>query len=194
MHILDFSASLGKFSHKRGFTLIEMAVTLGLVAILSGIMIGYSRSAAKSLALSGKESEVLGMILYTKSLSQSFIISKPVGESICAYGLHVDRVNKKIFVFQDRVLDSEDCDGSDDIYTSGEELLGEKNNINIGAEFAFISSTDDLNDVIFIPPDPEVVINSDRDISSRSIAIGLADDLTSKFTLRISDFGQIDRE
>jgi len=187
---------------RSGFTLLEMLVSTGILIILSGIMVGYSRSAYSGLELTNKQYEMLALLFNSKSLSQSFVLNPPPSKQICAYGVHIDRFGNKAFVFQDLVDDADDCAASDNIFTSGEELAGPPNNFYLSSQLEYGNSTDpaspNLSDIIFIPPDPSVVINHEppgtRVYASASVIVQLKTDPSQNFKIKVNNFGQISLE
>ena len=214
------SRKLKKFSifnfqfSKRGFTLIEMAIAITMLVVLLGIMLGYSQGSRKGIELANNESKLLGLIFNAKALSQSFIL-EPLDSTkqVCAYGVHVDRNARLAFIFQDMVdADTEDCEiGTSipslnvNIFNSGEALPGAINAFYISDLLEFAPSDPDmpnLNDVVFIPPDPTVIINNDPTDSSNSsvgtksasIIIAAKEDPDTKFRIVVNHAGQISVE
>ena len=209
------SRKLKKFSifnfqfSKRGFTLIEMAIAITMLVVLLGIMLGYSQGSRKGIELANNESKLLGLIFNAKALSQSFIL-EPLDSTkqVCAYGVHVDRNARLAFIFQDMVSSTtENCETGPNvnIFDSGEALPGAINAFYISDLLEFAPSDPDmpnLNDVVFIPPDPTVIINNDPTDSSNSsvgtksasIIIAAKEDPDTKFRIVVNHAGQISVE
>lgn len=188
----------------KAFTLLEMVIALGIIVFFSGMLIGYSRDTGRRLALIGKQSEFINLIGHAKSLSQNFVIDPPTGKQVCSYGVHWDG-GRKFAVFQDLVSTTDPCDTSDpsvnvftgDFDTSDERLKGDLNNIELDSTLEVGAATD-LANVVFIPPDPSVLINWDAitetSASTASIIIKLRESSSHRFEVRINKYGQITTE
>ena len=200
----DFSASSSKkslpsttFKSKSGagFTLIEIVVALSLLLILTGIIFSYSRDSVQSIKLANQSAALFGLAHKTKSLSQNFKNTPPLGRQICSYGLHVDRTAKQVFIFQDMVLAASDCSLSDNAYTIGEEVSGGANLFSLEAGFSFGTSVDplmpDLTQVVFVPPEPRVILNNSTTTVRATVIVIENANPSIRFALEISKFGQI---
>lgn len=190
---LELKKRIGLHKSGAGFTLIEMAISIAIILILSGVVIGYSQGSRKGIELANNESKLLGLIFNAKTLSQSFALAPPANKQICAYGVHVDTDARIILVFQDLAGDTEDCNDSDNVFTVGEALPGPLDIFYLGDMLEFGPSTD-LQDIVFIPPDPNVIINNDATLSSASIAVQAKEDEDANFEIVINSFGQISTE
>lgn len=186
---------------KKGFTFIEVLVSVAIIIIIATVSIGYGNSARRQLALTRTQSHLVGMFNNVKSLSQNFLFTPPAGKRICAYGVHVNRVSGEFIAFNDLIDEDEDCeDIANHTYDNGEKLSGQINRFQLDSQFLeFITSSDatspDLVDVVFIPPIPKVIINGNENISSGSVIIQIKDPSQStKFDLRVNKFGQINIE
>jgi len=185
-----------------GFTLIEILVVMGIIGVLSAILIGYSKQSSKNLLLTSTEAKSLSLISRAKFLSIETFFEQlgnpPGGRKICAYGVHVDYDENEIFIFQDRAgAGDSNCNGATNKYESANDgrLTGELDSVKINTSILTLSatSTDRLNDIVFIPPDPDVVINNDAAIRNATIEVGLTDESNS-FIITVNDAGQVKRE
>lgn len=201
MGILNSSAS----SNRRAFTLIEMVIAVSMIVILSGIILGYTNVSRKHVELANNETRLLGLLFNAKSLSQSFILeSLDDDEEVCAYGIHVEDVSAGTdfaFIFQDRVVIGDGCETSDNVFTAGEALPESINSFYVSDLLEFGPDID-LENAIFIPPDPTVIINGDPTSStnpslgtkSAKIVIQSKEDQDVKFTVILNHAGQISVE
>ena len=177
----SFKDTLKYISRKNsnGFTLIETIVVMSIVILMSSILIGYSRENGKQLLLSSTEAKLLSMISRTKFLSIETFFQDEDGLGVtrrfCAYGVRVDEVQSEIFIFQDRVPSAVSCAASNNIWDPGNDarLFGDLNEVKINTSAMTITSATNLSNVVFIPPDPEVVINGGT--NPAIIEIGLND-------------------
>jgi len=197
MHILDFSAFWAKRS---GFSLIEITVSFGIIMILSLIVFTFGRNVQNSLVLNAASSKLVALIGRSKSLAQQFSANAPTGYEICGYGVHVDSAGGKIFIFRDLVSnpdkDTTKCDLANSFFDSGEELEGELNNMNIDQNALFIVTPEtNLSDIVFIPPDPTVIINASSSNTSGLVVLGIKNTTpTVTAGVRVNNFGQISVE
>jgi len=180
-----------------GFTIIELVVVFGIIITMSTILISYSRRSGRQLLLSSTESKVVGLISRAKFLSiQTFFEDTSLGAGltkICAYGVHVDSTANEIFIFQDRVNSSVDCPGDNKYSPSGlidARLTGELNEVKLDSQIMYMSGTTNLDDVVFIPPDPTIKINNGT-IASAELGVGLYNEPRG-FKIVVDTAGQSD--
>lgn len=69
-----------------GFSLIEMLVAIGIMIVLSGVMLGYSRTSERQVALISDRDRVVSVVNRTRdlALARSYV----VGQGICGYGIN----------------------------------------------------------------------------------------------------------
>ncbi|MBI3046372.1 MAG: prepilin-type N-terminal cleavage/methylation domain-containing protein [Candidatus Harrisonbacteria bacterium] len=133
-----------------GFTLVEILVTLAITSLLVGVLITYNRTGGLQILIFKDQARVINMVLRAKSLAvQIFSQSIPV----CGYGVHFDSVNKSFILFKDL---ADPCSGSDNRYSGSTEDL---EIINLDSQLKF--SNLELTDILFIPPEPIVIIDGD---------------------------------
>ncbi|KKU11783.1 MAG: hypothetical protein UX16_C0004G0015 [Parcubacteria group bacterium GW2011_GWB1_45_7] len=190
-----------------GFTLIEVLVVMGIIGILSTILVGYTRQSSRNLLLSSTEAKLISLFSRAKFLSiETFfdqLDNPPVTKKTCAYGVYVDYEKGEIFIFQDRVTinvggTTNECDGTNNQFIENSDdakLQGELDFVKINSTALVINDSLDnkLVNVVFIPPDPDVIINSDEGENSADLEISLLDGSNS-FTLSVNNAGQIKAE
>lgn len=117
-----------------GFTLIELVVSIAMVAILSAVVLRVSRfsDTHKSLTLARDEVRVAVRMAQTASLS----IPNPEQEHICGYGLFIED-NKTYKVFYTHISAS---DFGDDPSTCQEEANYRSYNLVAGGQRGELSS------------------------------------------------------
>lgn len=76
---------------KKGFTLIEILVVIGITTILSGLLISYSSSSREQITVQIERAKLAQTILRAKSMAVStFNQSGAQGGVPCGYGVHFD--------------------------------------------------------------------------------------------------------
>lgn len=180
---------------KRGFTLIELAVTLGIMVLLTSILIIYSRASEDQIILFKEQAKVINAIMRAKSLAIQTFAEEGAA---CGYGIHIgyssgNKLNKLI-IFKDLPTVSEDCieNGTytgDKIYTpTNPDELFKEDALDERLEFLGIP-----RDIVFIPPDPEVIINANPILPAMGIPIRIIDspDPQPQVIIMVTNAGQI---
>ena len=193
MPISKYSGSSRR--NNRGFTLLEIVVVMGIMAILSAMMLGYSQRNSKQVLLATTQVKLASIFSRAKALSiQSFFDSGSGGgdEVICAHGVHIDIDSQEMFIFQD-IRDSGSCPRDPRQYdysaTDDRELEGELNKVSLADKSIKIESADSQY-VIFIPPEPRVEFDGDNPNTS-SVVITDGD---MNLTVTVTKDGQIRME
>lgn len=143
---------------KKGFTLVEVLVVLGVTLILSSVLIVYSRASESQIILIREQAKVASSILRAKNLAMHAYNSSA---TLCGYGVHFDGIGNYI-IFRDL---ANDCSVSDNRYGAGEDF--ERNKIDQRIRFSQIG----VSDVLFIPPDPTVLLDNDSYKDSGEIVL-----------------------
>lgn len=138
-------------SKSQAFTLIEVIMVVFVLIILSSFLVLYSRRGERQLILLQGQVGVIGILQRAKSLTLGLY-----GEANppCGYGVHFSLAENKYLLFRDL---SADCKVSDNIYSGPQELMKE---ITLDERIKFKKI--DLTNIIFIPPDPKIVITPDQ--------------------------------
>lgn len=149
----------------KGFTLIEILVTLGILAILSAILVGYASESSRQTFMMITRERVIRLFARVRSLSTSTYLVNAGGSNqlqVCGYGLHIDRSAGKLFIFQEIATD---CSAANYQYTPGTDtpLVGALDSYSLDlSRVQFVTDPNgDLNDVAFVPPNPDIHINGD---------------------------------
>jgi prepilin-type N-terminal cleavage/methylation domain-containing protein len=168
---------------KNGFTLIEMLVVIGIISILSGIFIVYSRTGEQQIVLFKEQAKVMAAVSRAKILGISaFRESSTEAGSSCGYGVHIELPNT-VIIFKDI---AQNCELSDQRYTpANPSEKFESFQLDPRVKLDVMTS---LTDIVFIPPDPSVVITPDQD--QAVIVIKTIDDKSSA-TIKVNSAGQI---
>lgn len=150
--------------NKRGFTLLEMLVSVSIIATMSGIvLVNYRKTnniADVKMAAQKLASDIRMVQNYAMSLKEFENSGTPEG----GWGLRIERYSNKVVIFADR-------DGSKKYRLSEDAIPAENERfkelelpenitfnifvINNGAQS---SSNRTFANIVFLPPDPETFI------------------------------------
>lgn len=167
----------------QGFTLIEMLVVIGILSLLSGIFIVYSRTGEQQILLFKDQAKIVGAISRAKSLSaSSYRASLTQTDNSCGYGVHFEFPNT-VIIFKDF---AENCELSDQRYTSSNAAENFES-FKLDSRLKFDALTN-LSDIVFVPPDISAVITPEQD--EAVIVIKTIDDKSSA-TIKINSAGQV---
>jgi len=176
----------------KGFTIIEMLVTMGVLTLLTSMILVYSRQGESLSNLIRDSDRLVFNLNQVKNLS---LLTLRQGDSvdsqnICGWGIHFDSGNSyKIF--------RDFCNsGTSNQYDSGEET--ETITLLKGVEI-FKKNVDDI---IFIPPEPRVKFinfmadDEEDDDTSAFIRMRLTGQDKNKpyYRIRINLAGQISKQ
>ncbi len=184
---------------EKGFTLIEILVVVGIMSLLTGVLILYSRTGERQILLFREQAKIINVVLRAKNLALNTYIEQG---SPCAYGVHFDLALKEIRIFKDLDANGQtaDCDSTDpglmpdNVYTpSGSSPTPEDLDPPIVENLdPTISFTEPIGvtDVVFIPPNPDTVITPDPAPSNEGVIEITSPDGSSK-RIKINNFGQV---
>ncbi|MFA5053133.1 MAG: type II secretion system protein [Parcubacteria group bacterium] len=138
---------------KAGFTLIEIMVTTAILVFLMSAI--WSSGSFRGSDFSVMISQEKLRLLMTRAKSMTINSIFGTGVDSCGYGIRIEA--NRAFIF----LDKGTCNGgSNQTYDPGEEVTGSVNSISLTEGLTFIPSTGETAEVVFIPPNPRVVINN----------------------------------
>lgn len=198
MHILNCSDSDKKLksieSSRSGFTLIELLVVMSLTMILTGGLLTYNKASENQLVLYRDDQKILGALQQAKALAFG-IIGDP-SHKVCGYGVHLDQ-NGTVTVFKDlSPTGNADCTDANNIYgLGGDSSYVCDYNQECVSQFQLDKTLQFsgplLNDIVYIPPDPTVIINNDVNKPNANITINLKSAINIKKTISVNNSGQI---
>lgn len=164
----------------KGFTLIEILVTLGVMALLSSIAILYTRTGEQQIILFKEQAKIVSVILRAKSLAIQTFAETPAG--VCGYGVNFS-LDGQFILFKDL---AENCAASDKIYSGPAENF-EVNQLDPALRFSQL----DLNEVLFIPPDPQTVITPAPAANGAAIIKISVRDGATESVIKVNKAGQV---
>ena len=187
---------------KSGFTLIEILITLSILAFLISLTLTYTRSGNQVLALTQERMRLIGVINRAKSLTfQSYF--EPGWPPVCGYGVHFNAVNNSYFIYRDiPIPDSGDCATADNKFTLNsdpgfnEQLAGGNDQVFQLSPGLRFQSAFNVGDIYFEPPDPLIKIFeiNGNAINSATITIETTGAAPSSLTITVNKAGQISGE
>jgi len=163
----------------KGLTLIEMLIVISLVSLLSTFLIIYSHAGENRIILFKEQAQIISVLNRAKALSIQ-MFSEPT--SPCAFGVNFSKSDNSFLIFKDLAAD---CKNSDNIYSGSQELF---NKYRLDSRIQFQNLT--LNNIIFIPPDPKVLIDNNSNENEASIILEISDKSAS-LKVKINKAGQI---
>ena len=170
---------------ERGFTITELLIVFAIIALLSTGLVFYSRSGERQIILFKEQTKVVSSIVKAKSLALATFGDNSIP---CGYGVHFEAPNK-IIIFKEIPVEADDigCFSIDGVYTATnlaekqEEILLDKT-----VKFKEFQSSD----ILFIPPDPFVVIDNNFLKTEVLIKIETVDGKSEKI-IKVTNSGQI---
>jgi len=181
-----------------GFSLIEMLVVMSITLMLSAILIGYTREAGRQLLLVSSQAKIVNLISRAKSLSVATFIDEkglptdPAAPKICGYGVRVDRDLKQVFIFRDLAVDCSDpASAGYRVFGAGDvKLLSTLDVFSVPDAAIQFGDDTTLENVLFIPPDPTIVVNADPSLQSAKVTLQSKDKILNVL-VKIDNAGKI---
>jgi len=174
----------------RGFTLIEMLVTLGIITALSVMILVYSRKSESVSNLIREGDHIAFEIRRAQNQAMLMLQQDSGGEKICGWGIYIDQANlpqEKFFLFAD--LCEEGTSKGDEKYNDGEKV----ETISLLKRVEIFYSN--VSSITFIPPEPRVKFEPNLDDGDNaSIQIQLKNQPGRYYEIQVSEAGQISKE
>lgn len=178
--------SAGKSKERAGFTLIEIIIVFSIVGVLMTGLTLYSRKSEKLLLLFKEQARIVGALQKAKSLAMGAYGQQ---NAPCGYGVHFNAAPVNTFViFRDLGQTGQPCSSfADKVLTAGNsseivETLALDRFLAFGALPAA--------DVVFIPPEPETVLDNDLNEEEAIISVVIPATADSR-RVKITNSGQI---
>lgn len=169
-----------------GFTIIEMLVTVGVLTLLSGILIMYSKSGENASVLLRQGAKIVTDVNRVKNLAvTTATYTNEAGEIIhpCGYGVYFDNTSQpnRYIVYADI---SKNCKTSE--HKRPTDGSSDVESIDLATSITIDTKT--IESIFFLPPDPDIYFNPSN-ISEASISIK---NLTgAKIEIKMSKAGQV---
>lgn len=148
---------------RKGFTLVEMIVSVSIISLISLSILSYSKS-QESLGSLNRYSQKLSNDLKearNNALNMKDLIDVTFRKFIyCGWGIHFDISNNEYFLFKDKCISSSQ---GNRIYDSSDEKMS-----TFKISQGIILETG-INDLVFEPPQPNICINGNCNSPLREI-------------------------
>ncbi|MDO8557522.1 MAG: type II secretion system protein [Candidatus Jorgensenbacteria bacterium] len=140
---------------EKGFTLVETIVVIGIMMLLSGLFVGYNRTADEQVALFKDQALLVGAINRAKALAQQKLSVDANNKALnaCAFGVRINS-ERDFFIFADKkssanlpCINDNGQPASNYQYDLSEEL----ESFSLDKRLSFTSGIG--QDIIFVPPD-----------------------------------------
>ncbi|HVM76659.1 MAG TPA: type II secretion system protein [Candidatus Paceibacterota bacterium] len=189
----------------RGFTIVELLVTIGVIVFIATVTLVYNRAGEKQVALSVESAKVAGLILQAKQLAIA-AYSLDAGLT-CGYGVYFDQVKQQYSLFAYSPKGSATCPSLATIETSSTwqwstndmlEYSGLSWQIPVTTGLVLATGTISmpaLDTVLFYPPNPTTVMVQDGSVhfeTTSTLYVHLTtDDKAASSTISVNPAGQV---
>ena len=167
--------------NEKGFTILEMLVVISIMALLSALLILYSRTGENQVILFREQSRLITALNRAKSLSVQ-LYNAP--ETPCAFGVHFSQ--NSFLIFRDL---APDCLNASHTYNDPSEIF-ENYQLSPKVRFRSLDPLLTLSDIVFIPPDPKTIIDDDSNKSEATVILETLDGNAS-VNVKVNNAGQI---
>ncbi len=155
---------------KQGFTIVELLIIIGIsVVLLSFGFSFYNRAAERQLILFREQNKLVSALDKAKYLALSTFGQE---QAPCGFGINLNASNNTIIIFKELPVSGNDCANIDYVYTpAGSSAGGDEIVETIQLDQAVRFNNLMLNNVVFIPPAPQITVNGDPSVQSASAEI-----------------------
>ncbi|MEK7543072.1 MAG: type II secretion system protein [Patescibacteria group bacterium] len=197
----------------KGFTLIEILIVIGIMALTSGMFIGYNRSGDEQIMLFKDQATLISAINRAKAFAQQrYRLTS--GATACAFGIYIpassyintsrvlinNNPSRNLIIFADKRSrpNTTECVGVDyvnNIETYNGDYMYNPNHdeiietLELDKRMKFMNAKD-LH-IAFIPPDLGLIINGNTNIQQQDITIQSIVSSMRSGTVTVSSGGQI---
>lgn len=168
------------------FTLIEVLVVVSILTLFSTFLILYTRTGEAQIKILKDKASFIGAM----SRARAFALSTFESESHeCGYGVHI--LDDKRYVVWHDLASASDCKDANGIYDGSSENVGEPMSLEVGLRFLNSGDSDFLEDILFVPPDPQIItVPGASPTGAFRVVIG-TDNGQSSAIIGVNKFGQI---
>lgn len=170
----------------RGFTLVELLVTIGITIVLIALVVPSWKAGSGTLALDRAAVKLSQDIKRALEFSLSTRSHTCATGSISGYGIFLNDANEKEYLI------FADCNGNY-MYDYGQGIDDDIEIIPLGIESQILTVSEGYISIMFVPPDPTVFIRDflGRDFTSANVVLSLRNDVSTNKTLTINAKGVV---
>ena len=173
-------------SKEQGITLIEILITISMITILLGVVFWGYRERGREFDLRRSALELVVNLEKTREMAMSArIASGEIERPAGGYGLRFEKDSQNYIIFVDTNTDKD--------YDIGEEIEELILKQRIIIKSLSPPHLDDVVDIVFIPPSPDVYINGSVLVNAE-IELALINDLNKTEKIIINPAGLISIE
>ncbi|MCL5010593.1 MAG: type II secretion system GspH family protein [Patescibacteria group bacterium] len=175
----------------RGFTIIELLVTVAVIMILSAILVGAGSQSKNQQALN----QTASFLAQTLSQYQEKAMGAQQGDchdaglKACGFGLNFKKNNA---FFQPFIDCASDCASSSHTLT-GQDAVSGNTSLNARVKLCDVDPSNNL-DIVFVPPDPQIYIQNLSWNKEAQVVICLQSDGSRQKKVKINSAGRIEIE
>lgn len=134
---------------KRGFTLLEIIVVIGIIVILSGIFIGFSQESRNQIMLNVEKARVVNLFSRAKSFALTGYTNPPSLPPPCSYGVKFSSSSYTLFEY----TPPDSCNSIEGITSIIPSGIREAEKTDFNSKIKIDpTGADSLGYIIFIPP------------------------------------------
>jgi prepilin-type N-terminal cleavage/methylation domain-containing protein len=174
---------------RRGFSIIEMLVVLGILTLLSSVLLVYNRAGEGQIVLLREQARLISTVIRAKSLALTMLVEDTPA---CGYGVHIDfstgSVGSRYFIYRDRAIN---CRTSDRIYAAASDEIIPESEVILPKQVLF--GDVGVRDIMFVPPEPQAFLDGSQALTEADIVIQTADGKT-KAAITVTNAGQISQK
>jgi prepilin-type N-terminal cleavage/methylation domain-containing protein len=164
-----------KENRERGFTLIEIVVTIGITSLLLASMTISGTSIKREFALTKGQEELRSLITYARFLSVATLAApeEASNQLVCGYGVHISLEENLAYIFRDGGSEDEGSSYCEDKKIGEIINLTDKGSLysmKLDNLLKFDQPSADQN-ILFVPPDPQVEFDPSTSDSDGGITI-----------------------
>ncbi len=170
----------------RGFTLTETLVTVSVIVLMSSFLILTSRSGQDQIQIFKEKAKFIAAVSRARSLALHTVRGE---RQECGYGVHV--IDETQYVLWYDTASVPECGDRNTTYDGPWENVESIIALPKGLRFRNVNDPDALKTILFIPPDPEVVL-SPKTTKTGSWKITIGNNSGSETRIAVNRYGQIE--
>ncbi len=177
----------GLLGREQGFTLLEVLVVIGIMTMLSGFLIVYTRSSENQIKILKDKAAFISSLYRSRSLALRTVQTDPPE---CGYGIYI--LSERAYVLWHDTASRPDCRDSNKLYDTASENSENVITLARGLRFQNYNDSDFMRSILFIPPDPRVITAPPVPSGAQLKIVIATDDGISATSIGINRLGQVE--